>query len=94
MLERLAVRLERLHRDGPVPLQRDYRRWSNTVGRRVRVWNDRTTDGLDRRHWPPAEATGLVIDIGDDLTLRLAGRAEPVAAGRLAFEEQCVAFGL
>jgi BirA family biotin operon repressor/biotin-[acetyl-CoA-carboxylase] ligase len=94
VLERLAVRLDRLHRDGPVPLQRDYRRWSNTVGRRVRVWNDRAIDGVDRARWPPAEAAGLVIDIGDDLALRLAGRAAPVATGRLAFEEECVPFGL
>jgi biotin-(acetyl-CoA carboxylase) ligase len=94
VLERFAVRLERLHRDGPLPLQRDYRRWSNTVGRRVRVWNERVTDGVDCHRWPPAEAAGLVVDIGEDLALHLAGRGAPVATGRLAYEEECVAFGL
>jgi BirA family biotin operon repressor/biotin-[acetyl-CoA-carboxylase] ligase len=62
----------------PKQLVRAYRRHSCVLGRRVAIWPE-TDDGALGPPW----VSGTVEGIEDDLSLRLAGREEPVASGRL-----------
>jgi biotin-[acetyl-CoA-carboxylase] ligase BirA-like protein len=84
VLAALATRYQALLREGPQGLFAAYRDASLIVGRWVRIW----PEGLDERQppaaWPPPLAEGVVQEILPDLSLRLEGRAEPVAQGRLA----------
>jgi biotin-(acetyl-CoA carboxylase) ligase len=94
LLEKLAERHDALLNDGPAGLLRAYRQASCVVGRRVRVW-DESVDDLAALHAKPAPlAAGVVESIGADLSLRMEEQRAPLARGRLAFEEDCAAFGL
>jgi len=76
VLAELAVQFEGLLTQGPGALLADYRRLSSLIGRRVAIWPDAG----------PAShplATGEVVAIGPDLSLRLRGQSTPVTAGRL-----------
>jgi len=94
VLDALSTRLAQLEGEGPAPLKRDYRRLSVAIGRRVRVWDVAIPDETDLDAWPAARAAGVVVDIDENLGLHLEGRGGAIAVGRLAFEEDCVAFGL
>lgn len=94
VLEALAARVAQLQNEGPEPMRRDYKRLSVAIGRRVRVWDATTTDDSDLDAWPAPLAAGVVVDIDADLGLHLEGLPAPITAGRLAFEEACVAMGL
>jgi biotin-(acetyl-CoA carboxylase) ligase len=82
--------LERRYRQllafGPDALHREYRRDSVAIGRRVVVYEEGIDDTADPATWPAPIARGLLADIAPDLTLRIAGRAEPVDRGRLILE--------
>lgn len=90
----LASRLREFLDHGPGPAVEAYRSGSMLTGRAVRVWEESTVDHVDdlRRAAPPRR--GVVSGIADDLSLRLEGDPLPVARGRLALEESCLAAGL
>jgi len=92
MLDALPRRIEQLAAHGPAPLLDAYRRASLALGRRVRVWEEGIDEVAPPGFWPPPLARGIVREIGEDLALRIEGRQEPVARGRLAFEEACAMF--
>ena len=94
VLDALALRIQALVTDGPPGLFAAYRERSLVLGRRVRIWEEGATDGRPPAAWPPATASGRVLDLGPDLRLRIEGRDEPVDRGRLAFEEACREVGL
>jgi BirA family biotin operon repressor/biotin-[acetyl-CoA-carboxylase] ligase len=60
----------------------EYRSRSVILGRTVRVLSDPAEGGVGE-----LLARGRVLDIEKDLALRLEGRAEPVASGRLVLED-------
>jgi biotin-[acetyl-CoA-carboxylase] ligase BirA-like protein len=94
VLTALANRLARLRAQGPETLVRDYVRASLVIGRRVRVWDERAAADADPVRWRPPRAAGLVVGIDTNLALSLHGTRDPVGNGRLAFEEDCRAFGV
>jgi biotin-(acetyl-CoA carboxylase) ligase len=94
VLDAVASRFEAVLRSGPESLVRDYLRASLVVGRRVRVWEEGLDDQAPAASWPAPLAQGVVESVGQDLSLRFEGRPDPVARGRLAFEEACQAHGL
>ena len=94
VLERLAERCRTLLEEGPAELLDAYRRASCVVGQHVRVWDESSDRFGESRVCPPPLASGLVRSIEQDLSLRIDGRRAPVARGRLALEEACVALGL
>jgi hypothetical protein len=55
---------------------------------------DRAVPLLPSPPEPEPLARGEVLGLEPDLGLRLQGRAEPMARGRLAFEHACRRFGL
>jgi BirA family biotin operon repressor/biotin-[acetyl-CoA-carboxylase] ligase len=79
---------------GPAHLLAAYREASCVRGRRVRIYPDGHDDTAPAAAWPRPVAAGLVTRIGDDLFLGIEGLERPVGSGRLAFEEDCEAFGL
>jgi biotin-[acetyl-CoA-carboxylase] ligase BirA-like protein len=83
LLRRIDEGYRHLLENGPVAALDAYRSYSCVLGRRVRVW-DASTDTLS-----DAEpiASGVVEAIELDLSLRIAGCAEPVSSGRLALDE-------
>lgn len=85
-LDALADRLAQLRRDGPAPIARAYRDRSLVLGRRVAVYDDRGTSGVDPARWPPPLAAGRVTAIGDDLSLTIERHRHPLHAGRLVLE--------
>ncbi|MCU0255166.1 MAG: hypothetical protein MUF60_00330 [Vicinamibacterales bacterium] len=87
VLDALPARLAQAGDETDPAIHREYVRRSAVLGREVRVWDDRATDGVAVEHWPPPRASGVVTAIGPDLALMLAGHAEPVVTGRLAFAE-------
>lgn len=89
VLMALAERYDRVMESGPGELLEEYRRRSAILGRRVRIWEDSTGERGENDR-PPPIATGIVREIGPDLSLRIEGRDEPVTKGRLAFEEACL----
>ncbi|MHB8079520.1 MAG: hypothetical protein ACYDIE_09710, partial [Candidatus Krumholzibacteriia bacterium] len=76
LLRALARRWRELEREGPAPLLAAYRAASVIIGRPVAVWPEEA-DGQG----PPVR--GVVRAINGDLSLSLAGVAEPVRSGRL-----------
>ena len=90
----LARRLERLDAPATIEIWQDYTRASIVLGRQVRVWRDGTTETEDVSCWPAPLATGVVTDIGRDLTLGMGGHLDRIGSGRLALEEACQMFGL
>lgn len=87
VLVRLRKRLEALHRDGPEDLVSAYRARSLVLGREVAVWDATVrapASGADgERVLPQPRRRGVVAAIRPDLSLELAGQAEPVAGGCL-----------
>ncbi|NWG12373.1 MAG: hypothetical protein HXY20_02425 [Acidobacteria bacterium] len=94
LLDALATRFDALRRQGTAGLFETYRRLSVVIGRRVRIWDEDAVFGQDPAEWPPARVSGVVLDLGPDLCLRLDGQTDPVCRGRLAFEEACRDLGL
>jgi BirA family biotin operon repressor/biotin-[acetyl-CoA-carboxylase] ligase len=93
-LERLAERSRQLMEEGPEALLSAYRKASCVVGRWVRVWPASADSAAAADSWPRPIAAGVATAVEEDLSLRIAGRAEPVTSGRLALEEACAGFGL
>ena len=81
LLARIDEGYRRLLKDGPESVLEAYRAHSCVLGRRVRVW-DTTADELSEAE---PIAAGIVEAIEPDLSLRIAGLAEPVSSGRLSF---------
>jgi biotin-(acetyl-CoA carboxylase) ligase len=67
-----------------------YRRHSSVIGRRVRVYEDGFGFEGGRAGARRIIARGTVEEINDDLSLAIGGIDEPVSAGRLAFEDDCI----
>ncbi|MBN1944347.1 MAG: biotin--[acetyl-CoA-carboxylase] ligase [Bradymonadales bacterium] len=93
LLDTLASQYQRLVDCGPESLFESYRKNSSILGRKVRIYGV-DFDPQDRRTWHPPIASGRVQEIRPDLTLVLEGEHPPILNGRLAFEEDCLAFGL
>ena len=85
VLEAAARRLAELRAHGPEPLLVAYRQASLVIGRRVRIWAEGLPDTDDATRLPPPLAEGVVLSIGADLALTLAGHTPPIDRGRLAF---------
>ncbi len=83
LLEALADRYDHLLRHGPELLFERYVAASVIIGRRVRIYPE-GSDGPDSGDAPVA--TGEVLSIAPDLSLRLGGHPNPVTRGRLALE--------
>ncbi len=81
VLSALASRFDRLVTAGPADLLAAYRRLSLVVGQTVEIWPD---EGGDRQ----VAVVGEVVSIEPDLSLRLRGRPEHVAAGRLTLRRE------
>ncbi len=88
LLDALARRWQGLLARGTAELFAAYRDASVVLGRSVTVWDEGLDESVPPAAWPPPLARGVVTGIGDDLTLRIAGLAEPVGRGRLALGAQ------
>jgi BirA family biotin operon repressor/biotin-[acetyl-CoA-carboxylase] ligase len=86
VLSALADRSKDLIANGPGGLLETYREASAVLGERVRVYPEGLAEDAPERDWPAPLATGTVLAIEDDLTLRIEGVSEPVSRGRLAFD--------
>ncbi len=85
LLAAIARRHDELVENGPEALLSSYRARSLVLGRHVRIWPEEETFALRSGQLDPEPlVSGKVIEIGDDLSLRLEGRSEPVVRGRLA----------
>ncbi|MFH1841678.1 MAG: hypothetical protein ABIF77_00585 [bacterium] len=89
VLAALDQRYHSLLRDGPEVLFAAYREASVVVGRRVRIFDE----GVELRggpaDWPAPLASGKVLAIEPDLSLRIDSTTAPISRGRLVFEEWC-----
>jgi len=85
VLASLANRYDAFQSNGPAGLLNSYRAASCVVGRRVRIW-DEAADLASGGGAGPL-ATGTVRAILDDLSLVIEGHPEPIARGRLAFDD-------
>ena len=94
LLAELGRRIAELERSGPEPLWAAYRRDSLVVGAEVRIYDESMGERELGGPWPEPLARGVVEELEPDLGLRLRGRADRVARGRLAFEHACRRFGL
>jgi BirA family biotin operon repressor/biotin-[acetyl-CoA-carboxylase] ligase len=94
VLDALARRCEELREAGSAPLLAAYRAASSVVGRRVRIYREGFDACRTPGDWPAPAGAGVVSAVNDDLSLAIEGAAATVAAGRLAFEEDCRTFGL
>lgn len=90
LIRALDTRVNQLCSGGKEGLLNDYRAASACLGRKVKVWPKRTEDPAIT----PALACGRVDSISPALEVCLDGVADPIAEGRLAFEEDCEALGL
>ncbi|MHC4942708.1 MAG: biotin--[acetyl-CoA-carboxylase] ligase [Planctomycetota bacterium] len=88
-LDRLEAWYGILRDRGSSSLLEFYRRYSQVLGRDVCIYEDGygfSSEGLKGRK---EIACGKVEAIGDDLGLKIEGKAESVEYGRLAFAEDC-----
>jgi len=86
-LERVDHWYDRLLTEGATSLVDAYRSHSSVLNRTVRIYEDgfrSSGEGSNR-----LVARGRVMEILDDLSLRIDGVAGPIASGRLAFEADC-----
>ncbi len=86
VLDALAARAAALLAGGSEALLPDYREASVVVGRRVHLWDEAAAPD-DAGAWPAPLASGRVVAIEPDLSLRLEGLPEPIAKGRLALAD-------
>ena len=83
LLDSLVKRHAQLLDRGPDALHADYLRHSCVLGRNVEIWEETAGEYDDARRL----ATGRVVDILPDLSLRLDSIANPVRRGRLIFAD-------
>ncbi len=86
-LDALWRRLESVRQRGPQDLIQAYRDHSLIIGRRVVIWPDRSGQTETRSDSTVALAEGVVLAIGSDLSLTLAGHEGAIQSGRLALPE-------
>jgi len=89
VLNAIASRYQELLQQGPEPLFTAYREACLVLGRRVCIWAEEQVTSPDPAVWPPPMASGVVVDIAHDLSLRLHGHKQWVTKGRLALAEAC-----
>lgn len=94
LLAELAEGFRSLCAVGVDALLKRYRAASCVVGERVRIYDETFGERALGQPWPEPLAQGEVVSIERDLSLRLAGRRQPVAKGRLAFEAACAQLGV
>jgi biotin-(acetyl-CoA carboxylase) ligase len=81
----IESRVRELLAEGPQRLVKAYRRRSVVMGRAVAIWDEVDCAAADPDAWGPPLASGIVVGIGDDLSLKLEGYDDPITHGRLAF---------
>lgn len=94
LLRELTGLYKLLLADGFLPLVEAYREHAVIVGRSVRIWQDEADSSAEELRTIPPLRRGVVTAIGDDLSLILSDQQSPVISGRLAYEEDCLRYGL
>lgn len=83
LISRLESGLAGIASQGPGNVMAAYRRLAGGIGREVAVWGDE----IDETAGVPPLAQGRLLEIRDDLSLRIKGLREPVTRGRLAYQD-------
>ncbi|MFT4691597.1 MAG: biotin-(acetyl-CoA carboxylase) ligase [Limisphaerales bacterium] len=90
LIRSLGQRVIELRSEVAEQLATVYVRQSACIGEDVRVWARKVSDCSSEA----PIASGKLLAIHDDLSIRIEGHEQPITAGRLAFEADCRELGL
>jgi biotin-(acetyl-CoA carboxylase) ligase len=89
LLENISSCYNRLLQEGPVELLNAYRKHCESLGRRVRIFQDGYGCKADSIQGRKLIARGVITHVLDDLSLRIDGMEKAITNGRLAYEVDC-----